>query len=148
MSNRSSAWLAASIRLVVLGVLLLGCSDPTGPRRELVPGIIFTTAPGDPRVSFQVDGRTVTVNVVSYGNGCRAKGELRVEVAESPAYISVSVFDWMTFADFCSDVLYVFEHSTTLEIEHDGRWFIAVIGEDSTGHPVVSPYIVTVEAGS
>lgn len=151
-SDQGLRCLLRPMRLAALCMLLLGCSDPTGLRRELVPGIIFTSTPGDPQVSFQLDGRSVTVSIVSYGNSCREKGEVRVKVEEKVPYASVTVLDWETVGGFCSDVGYSFEHSATFDLPDDGIiagwWHMAVIGEDSTGHPVIHPYILAVGNGS
>jgi hypothetical protein len=92
------------MRLIpLLAVLVLsGCSLPAEPgasrdvlasgngSREL--GAIAGFQSGDPHVAIDVQGRTVTVTVHSYGNGCYSVAETEVRLSGMDAV--VSPYDW------------------------------------------------------
>lgn len=134
------------IGLVFLGTLAAGCGDPVEPGPVLVPGMIEGFNEDDPRVSLVLDGISLTVEVVSYGGGCREKGELRVTVAMESHQVFVSPFDWENQAGVCDAMLRTFDHSTTIEIEEDGAWTIEIAGHDSAREPVSFDYSVEIGA--
>ncbi len=132
------------IGLVVLGTLGFGCSNPVESDRVLVPGILEGFNEEYPQVSLVLDGTTLTVGVVSYGDGCRAKGELRVTDIAASHRITVEVFDWEDSHGPCPAILNSFEHSTTIQVVEDGAWTIVIAGHDEAEEPVQFEYNIEV----
>ena len=98
----------------------------------------------DPRVSLVLDGTSLAVGVASYGDGCRAKGELRVTVAAESRRASVSPFDWENEGGICDLMLLTFDHSTTFDLEEDGAWTIVIAGHNGAREPVQFEYNIEV----
>lgn len=129
--------------IVMLSLLFTGCGDPTSSARGLVPGLIFGFAAGDPQITFSVTETSVTIEVVTYGNTCREKGELRISSQESYE-VSVSPFDWFSSDETCDDILLEFEHSATIDLEKGGTWNFMLFGQDSSHKPTKFEYHVDV----
>jgi hypothetical protein len=128
--------------IVILGLLLTGCSDPTDSGPQLVPGLIMGFVEGDPQITLNVNGTSVRIEVVTYGDTCREKGELRGSVSQETRTLSVSPFDWLSLNKDCDQILLTFTHSTTVELEEAGLWTVVVIGQDGNRELVQFEYSV------
>jgi hypothetical protein len=102
----------------------------------MVPGLLTGYDSGDPQVSQQVDGPDLSIEVRTYGNSCRAKGELRLSKNASTKIITVAPFDWLTSGVSCDLILLHFDHSTSVELGNPEDWTVSLSGISSTGEPV------------
>ena len=133
------------IKLVAMVLVGMGCNgDPTEPGRELVPWWIVGGNPGDPRVTLIVEGRALRIEVLSYGDGCREKGELRVSKSLTSRRVTVTPFDRETRAEICAAILLTFEHSAEIDFDTIGDWTIVVAGEDLESNPVEFEYDIQI----
>lgn len=123
---------------------LTGCESPSGLERALMPGIISGFNVDDPHVSLTLAGRALTVEVTSYGDGCRSKGEVRASVDLDTRSANVAPFDWFTPGRICTSNLSEFRHSTTFELGADGAWTIILEGDNRDGEPVQFAFSVGV----
>ena len=125
MPSNRNFMVSAAVACVVLGA----CSGPTEPVSELVPGLIAGFFDGDPQISLVLDGTVLTVNVSSYGNSCRTKGELRVTEASGSRLVTAAPFDWVLPAgSSCVDIQRTFNNSSTIELDGPGTWTVRVSG--------------------
>ena len=143
MTHRVTGPAMHFLGLTALCAFLVSCDSPTGPRR-LVPALIQGFEPGDPTVTLTVGDSSVRIDVVSYGNSCRKKGELRTSVSEESRTILVSPFDWYDPNMTCDDILLTFDHSATVDVQQQGMWTVVVIGEDIAGDPARSEHSVQI----
>ncbi len=135
---------------IVVALLIVGCSGPTDPGPDLAPALISGFNDDDPRITLALTGSTLTVEIHSYGNACRSKGEVRVSVDNGARSVEFSPFDWEQRDRICADILLTFEHLTTVDLSEAGDWEVAVIGEGigpgiANSEPVRFTYTVQVE---
>ena len=137
---RVSAW--KWIWVIAFAIVPAGCHSPSGPDRELVPGIIFGFFADDPQVSLSREGPILTIEVTTYGDGCRSKGEIRTTVEIETRSITVAPFDWVGYGRICRDTLNEFDHFATVGLEAEGQWRVILIGDDIDGEPVQFEFTV------
>lgn len=131
--NRSQV---TCLAVLSLSVLLTGCESPSGPDRVLEPGIIVGALEDDPQVALTTEGDSLTVEVTTYGDGCRSKGETRVTLDVDTRSATVAPFDWSATEGICTAILNSFDHSVTLNLEGGGEWTVVVAGTDMQGQSV------------
>lgn len=131
---------------ICVGIPLVGCGFPTEPGRRLVPSSIAGFEEGDPHVDVQVDGRSLTITVVTYGNACNEKGELRTAVSRESRTIQVLPHDWLLHREACDDILLTFKHSEVIDVGVEGVWTVVVTGLDISRRPFSEEYTVRVGA--
>lgn len=131
--------------LMVAALFGAGCSSPAEPGPALVPAIIFGFYEDDPHISLELTGTTLSIEVNSYGNGCRSKGEIRTTVDTGTLGVTVAPFDWEDLTHNCPDYLATFEHSKVVELNEAGDWTVDVIGQTAGRLPVEFDFSVKVE---
>jgi hypothetical protein len=144
MESKMSGASLSLCGVFLLVLLLVDCGAPTEPERKLVPGLIEGFRQDDPRITLGMDGTSLTIGVVSYGNTCREKGELRVAASQETHTVSVSPFDWLSTRRICDDILRIFDHSITVELEEAGSWTVVLTGQDVSHEPVQFQYSLDV----
>lgn len=140
--------------------LLTGCAQTVEPPRALdgdtsatqeesavrVMGRIKGYNNDDPRVEVSSSGRTATVNVTSYGDGCYRKGETVVNVNGLVA--EIVPYDYTAPAGTaCTRQLVSIQHTATVEFEQAGTATVRVRGVDVSRRSSANPSgeIITVE---
>jgi hypothetical protein len=141
--GRMRIQLRNGIGLAAMALMAIGCNSPAEPGRELVPGLITGFNSGDPQVALSVEDTSLSIEVVSYGGGCREKGELRVSKDTGSHRVTVAPYDWEVSGGICTTILNSFEHSATIDLGDTGSWIILVAGEDSESNPVEFEYEVS-----
>ncbi len=117
--------LALATFLLVLG----GCSGGTEVTRTLEPAVI-DVGYEDPNSQNRVMGvgRSISVQAVSFGDGCRERGDARVEVFEETRTIEVRPRDWLTLGSGCRSILNIFTHEVGVDVHSPGEWVVRIIG--------------------
>lgn len=128
--------------LGVAAAVLVSCSSGTEVERVRVPGTIAGYFGGDPQITINQQGRTVSIHVVTYGPGCYRKGETEVEVEWLEA--NVRPYDDSPVAgSLCTRDLVSFDHTATLEFDLSGTARIFVHGLTTESDPYGEP--ITIE---
>lgn len=118
--------------LLMLVPLLVACSALTGADRVRVLGAIAGYLDGDPQVTIQQDGRTITVLVTTYGGGCHTQGE--TEVVIDGLMATVTPYDYTaTPGTGCTDQLLSFEHRAVVQFPSGGTAQLRIRGIDRRG---------------
>jgi len=123
-------------RILFLSFLLVACESPSGPDRVLEPGIIFGFNLDDPHIALTLKGDSLAVQVTTYGDGCRSKGETRVSLDVDNRSATIAPFDWVATSSVCVTILNSFDHSAKLALEGAGEWRVVVAGWDHNGQPI------------
>jgi hypothetical protein len=83
----------------------------------------------DPRITVVASGRTVLVEVTTYGGGCHSKGE--TEVSRSGMTADVVPYDYTAPpGTVCTQPLLSFRHTAAIEFDRAGTATIRVRGVD------------------
>ena len=126
------------MRLSILAlVVLTACSSATEARDETrVLGAIAGYNDDDPRIEIATSGRTVTVSVTTYGNGCTREGPTEVNVQGMEALISPYDFEPRPGNFACPDILLSFTHEVAVQFAAAGEARIRVRGRRLQLSPV------------
>jgi hypothetical protein len=103
--------------------------------RALVPGLVTGFQESDPDLTASVGEAQVTVDVTTYGNACREKGELRIAVSSETQTILVAPFDWLVHLGACDDILRTFHHTATVNLTSSAGWTLRLVGLDISRQP-------------
>jgi hypothetical protein len=122
----------------------MGCSSGMYPGSDMVPGLIDGFEEGDPFVTVAVHGMSLTVELITYGNACREKGELRWTISEGSRTVSLAAYDLMDSDLPCDDILRKFAHAVTIVVPEAGHWKLVVAGEDVSNNPVRLEYSIQI----
>jgi hypothetical protein len=118
-----------AIAAVLLSIVLVSCSQTTGPDRMRRLGTIAGFNSDDPRIVLQPDGRRVVVSVTTYGDGCYTAGETEVVVQGLEAVITP--YDYIPAGDAaCDRFLRVMVHQVTVAFESPGTARLRIHGID------------------
>jgi hypothetical protein len=100
-----------------------------GVDRVRVLGEIAGYNQDDPRISVVASGRTVMVEVTTYGGGCHSKGE--TEVSRSGMTADVVPYDYTAPpGTVCTQQLLSFRHTAAIDFPGSGTATIRVRGID------------------
>ena len=132
--------------LLLLVPLLSTCGVLTGADRVRVLGAIAGYMDGDPQVTVQQDGRTVTVLVTTYGGGCHTPGE--TDVVIDGLIATITPWDYTaTPGTECTHQLLSFEHRAVVPFSSGGTAQLRIRGMDisrrSAGNMVGDTLVVT-----
>jgi hypothetical protein len=135
----------ASLGAMSLGLSVAACTASLAPDdEERRIGLIFGFDNDDPRIVLPDTveaGVEFIVEVTTYGNGCKRKGE--TEVALSGDTVIVTPYDYFNVsAAVCEDILQSFVHEAVVELGQEGEGHVRVIGRDGAPFP---PEVVHVD---
>ena len=114
-------------------LLLASCSSAMGPEQVRVLGSIIGSDPGDPHIELAVQGRSVTVRVTTYGNGCYSVASTAATVTAMEA--TVTPWDYTAGPGAhvnCADLLRSLTHEVALQFGATGTARILVRGLDTS----------------
>lgn len=116
--------------------------------RIRVPGIIAGFSAEDPHVRVDQQGRTVSIELVTYGSGCYRKGDS--EVAVEGLQANVRPYDYAPPPGTpCTRDLVSFAHTAVVEFEGKGIAHIYIHGltteDDPQGEPITVELTVPIQ---
>lgn len=131
-------WTAPTV--ATAAILLAACNPARGPQDHAITssveqppaqqlGAIAGCMEGDPQISVRVNGRTVIVNVITYGDGCYQRGETQLSMAGMVA--DIRPYDLVPPpGTICTRQLVAGTHEAHLNFESGGVARIRVHGYD------------------
>lgn len=130
---------------LVLLALLVACTPTAGPDTAQVIGTIEGFTSSDPIWSVSAAGRSITVTVTTYGDGCSAKGDLHLGVRQVERVIEATPYDQRQVGLPCEAILKTFEHSRSITVGQSGEWTVILRGVDADGSQVEYQQTVAVD---
>jgi hypothetical protein len=113
----------------LLAVTTAACGSPTVSDRVRALGEIAGYNSDDPKIDVRQSGRTVEVEVVTYGGGCHEAGETEVLVDGLTA--TISPYDYTAYpGTSCTRELRTFVHRATVQFAAAGAARVRVRGLD------------------
>ena len=145
--NTSVKWSAATL-LLLFAAVLLSCSSPTEPERWLAVAQIISGVGEDPVMTVEAtDNDEIRIQIVTYGNSCVEKGEIRVTVDASSRFVLAEVYDWLVRrGGICLDYQKSMHHSRVVGPLAAGEWLVRIRGGDGRGNFI--EFDRSVEVGS
>lgn len=103
----------------------MACDSPTEVEVIERLGMIVDWEFG-PEIEIAVDDRDISITVVTYGNGCTARGP--TEVSTDKMEIDIIPLDTVSLFGPCPDIFQAFDHVVSIHAPSPGTYTAAIRG--------------------